>query len=131
MKLVLDTNVIISAFINPAGNPSQILKLAINRKARLCYNTVILYEYESVMKRPKFSNRIDPKAVSRFIDLIRSIGISYSPVPGNKTLPDESDRIFYDTAKETGSVLVTGNLKHFPQEPFIISPADFMRRFGG
>jgi len=57
----------------------------------------------------------------------RNIGISFNPFPGNAKLPDESDRIFYDTAKESGSILISGNLKHFPKEPFIMPPVDFLK----
>ena len=128
MRLVLDTNVIISALINPAGTPSQILKMVLSRKAELCYNSAILSEYEGVALRPKFSGKIDSNQIKRLIDLLKSIGISVNPPPGNVKLPDESDRIFYDTARASGSVLITGNNKHFPKEPFIILPADFFKR---
>jgi putative PIN family toxin of toxin-antitoxin system len=127
MRLVFDTNVVISAFINPHGKPSQILKMALSRKVEMCYNSAILSEYESVMLRPKFSSVIDSNNICRFINLIRSIGISFDPLPGNIKLPDESDRIFYDTARESGSILVSGNLKHFPKERFIMSPVDFLK----
>jgi hypothetical protein len=50
-------------------------------------------------------------------------GTDESPTP----LPDESDRKFYDTAKYCGAFLITGNIKHFPQEPFIITPAEFLK----
>ena len=133
MRLVLDTNVVISAFINPDGKPSQILKFVLGHKAEICYNTIILSEYENVMKRPKFSNKIDPDNIHRFIYLIKTIGFSYTPLPSKIKLsrillPDESDRIFYDTARESGSILISGNAKHFPKEPFIMLPADFMNR---
>ena len=127
----MDTNVLISAFINPGGKPSQIMRIVLSRKAEfmLCYNSVILSEYENVMLRPKFSEKIDSGNVQRFINLIRSIGLSINPLPGAKKLTDESDQIFYDTAVESGSILITGNLKHFPKEPFIMLPADFLKRF--
>ena len=128
MRLVLDTNVIISAFINPAGTPSQILKLIISRKAELCFNAAILSEYEGVALRPKFSGKIDPAKIKRFIDLLNTIGVSINPPPGRVKLIDESDRIFYDTAKASGSVLITGNTRHFPREPFIVSPVDFLKQ---
>jgi len=128
VKLVLDTNIIISAFINPDGKPSQILKMVLNRKTELYYNTSILSEYENVMIRPKFSNVIDSNNINRFIDIIRCIGIPFNPSVSNTKLPDKSDRIFYDTAKESGSFLISGNLKHFPKEPFIISAADFLKQ---
>jgi len=129
MRLVLDTNVVISAFIKPDSKPSHVLKIALGHKAELCYNSAILGEYESVMLRPKFSSKIDTNNIRRFIDLIRSIGFPFHPPPSNIKLPDESDRIFYDTAKKSGSVLISGNIKHFPQETFIISPADFLKKF--
>ena len=127
MRLVLDTNVIISAFINPGGKPSQILKMVLGREAELCYNTTILTEYESVMFRPKFSGKIETGIIRHFINIIRNIGFSYDPAHSVIKLTDESDRIFYDTAKGSGSLLISGNIKHFPKEPFIIPPADFLK----
>ena len=133
MRLVLDTNVIISAFINPEGTPSQILKMVLGRRAEICYNTIILSEYENVMRRPKFSGKIEHSIIHRFISLIKSIGIPYDPLPGitkspRVFIPDESDRIFYDTARESGSILISGNAKHFPKEPFIMLPAVFFEQ---
>ena len=129
MRVVLDTNVVISALIDPGGNPSRILKMVLSRKAELCHNSAILTEYESVALRPKFSARIDSAYVRRFISLLRSIGISFDLAPSIIKLPDESDRIFYDTARESGSILISGNTKHFPKEPFIMLPVDFIKRF--
>ena len=128
MRLVLDTNVIISAFINPNGIPSGILKLILQHEAEICFNTVILSEYESVALRRKFSSKIEPGIISRFINLIRNIGYSFDPVPGKIKMPDISDRIFYDTAKGSGSVLITGNIKHYPKESFIMLPVDFIKK---
>ena len=129
MRLVLDTNVLVSAFINPGGKPSQIVKMILGRRVDLCYNSVILGEYEKVMLRPKFSNKIDSGNIRRFIDLLRSIGIAFDPLPSTIKLLDESDRIFYDTAKGSGSFLISGNTRHYPKEPFILLPADFLKRF--
>ena len=42
-------------------------------------------------------------------------------------MPDEDDRKFYDVAKSSGAFLITGNIKHFPSESFIVTPADFLR----
>ena len=129
MRLVLDTNVVISSFINPSGKPSQIVKIILGHGAELCYNSAIISEYESVMARPKFSEKINSDNIHRFINLIRNIGISFDPLPSKIKLPDESDRIFYDTAKGSGFVLISGNVQHFPKEPFIMLPADFLKIF--
>jgi len=128
MQLVLDTNVVISAFINPNGKPSQIIKLVLQRSAALCYNSAILNEYESVMLRPKFSKIIDIGNVRQFINLIGNIGFSFSPLPSSINLPDDSDRIFYDTAKGSDSILISGNIEHSPKERFIMLPADFLKQ---
>jgi len=127
MKLVLDTNIVVSAFINPNGLPSQIIGIILNRKAEFIFNTAILSEYENVMIRPKFSKLIKPDNIRKFIDLIRIIGTSFNPLKSKIKLPDESDRIFYDTAKQSGSALISGNLKHFPKDPFIMSPSDLLK----
>jgi len=129
VRLVLDTNFVISAFLNPDGKPSQIIKMVLGRKAELYYNTAILSEYESVILRPKFSHSINAGNVRQFINLIRSIGVSFDATPSTIKLPDESDRIFLDTANDSGSILITGNKKHFPKKSFIMSPADFLEQF--
>ena len=131
MRLVLDTNVVVSAFISPGGKPSQIVKMILGRKAELCYNSAILSEYENVMLRAKFQKKIDTGNIRRFINLFRSIGFPFDPPMSKIRLQDESDRVFYDTAKGSGSFLISGNLKHYPKEPFILLPADFLRHFNG
>jgi len=133
MRLVIDTNVVVSAFINPGGKPSQIMNIVLSRRAELYYNSAILSEYENVMLRPKFKGKIDSGNIQRFISLIKSIGTSYCPLPvtvrpTSADLPDESDRIFYETAVGSGSILVSGNIKHFPKEPFIMSPSDLLKQ---
>jgi putative PIN family toxin of toxin-antitoxin system len=129
MRLVLDTNVIVSSFINPNGSPAQIMKIILSRRAELFYNSAILSEYESIMLCNKFSEKINSSYIQKFIDLIRNIGISFSPFPGKIKLPEESERIFFDTARDSGSVLISGNLKHFPKKPFIMPPAVFLKQF--
>jgi hypothetical protein len=48
------------------------------------------------------------------------------PPPSTHAMIDEDDRVFYDTAKFAGAYLITGNIKHYPAEPFIITPAVFL-----
>ncbi|MFP3041703.1 putative toxin-antitoxin system toxin component, PIN family [Treponema primitia] len=129
MLAVLDTNVLISAFIKSKGNPADILRLIIEGKLPICQNPAILTEYEGVAGRSKFASKIDPDKVRRFIDLLQKISISHTPSPSTIALPDEDDRIFYDTAKELGAYLITGNIRHYPNELFILNPADFLTLF--
>ena len=129
MKVVLDTNVVVSAFINPHGAPSDVMKIIMGGKATLFYNSAILSEYECVLQRSKFIKYIDPNHLRRLINILGIMGTSFDPIPGKIKLPDESDRIFYDTAMQSNSLLISGNLKHFPKEDFIISPVDFLKVF--
>jgi len=55
-------------------------------------------------------------------------GETVAPEQSSIPLPDETDRIFYDTAVASGAVLITGNKKDYPDNPFIFTPADFLRR---
>jgi putative PIN family toxin of toxin-antitoxin system len=130
MRCVLDTNVIISAFITAAGKPARILQMVLERKFDLCHNSIILSEYEGVAGRTKFAESIDQNQVRRFIDIIKTVGISFMPQASPTPLIDETDRIFYDTAKGSDSILITGNIKHFPHEPFIMLPSDFLNSYG-
>ncbi|GMO48695.1 MAG: hypothetical protein Ta2B_30350 [Termitinemataceae bacterium] len=124
--VVLDTNVIVSAFITASGKPARILRMVLERRFDLCYNSIILAEYEGVTARVKFAKTIDQNNVKRFIDILRTIGVSFVPQASSVPLIDETDRIFYDTAKDSNSILITGNVKHFPKEHFIMLPSDFL-----
>jgi putative PIN family toxin of toxin-antitoxin system len=128
--VVLDTNVVISAFLNTHGTPALIVRLVLERKLSLCCNTAILSEYEDVAGRSKFASKIDQIQVRRFIDLLQKTAVSFTPIPSAIVLTDESDRVFYDTAKGSGAVLITGNTKHFPQGADIKTPAEFIAALG-
>ena len=124
-KLVLDTNVIISAALSDKGNPSIIFKLIYDGKLHLCYNAQILSEYTDVLSRAKFS--FSQEKQKNFLDKIVEIGIVVNTASSDTQLPDESDRVFYDTAKACKGILITGNTKHYPNEPFILTPMDFLK----
>ena len=130
MRVVLDTNVIVSAFLTPSGTPSTILQLVLRGDIEVFLNTAILAEYEQVLYRSKFAGIIHKPSVTRFFDILSEIGSSAVSTPGKTVLPDEADRKFYDLAKTVGAVLVTGNKKHYPDEPFILSPAQFYALIG-
>ena len=126
MKVVLDTNVIVSAFLSPFGKPAVILRAVIKQNFGICFNTAILTEYEQVLIRSKFAGKIHEAEVRRFFEIINDFGTQVISLPSKKALLDESDRIFYDVAKTSGAALITGNKKHYPNEPFIFSPAEFL-----
>ena len=125
--VVLDTNVLVSALLSPFGNPAKVLALALNGHVRLCYDSRVLTEYRDVLLRPKFS--FNPDAIGVLLDSLLQDGIAVLPEPLDTFFADESDRIFYEVAKFCDAVLITGNLRHFPREPDILTPTEFIEGY--
>ena len=123
-KLVIDTNVIISASLSEKGKPAQIIDMISEGKLQLYYNEQILSEYSNVLSRKKFMFTLDKQVL--LLNKIVEMGVVFEPEISVMPMPDEDDRIFYDTAKEIGAFLVTGNKKHYPDESFIMTPSDFL-----
>ena len=124
-KIVLDTNIVISALLSPYGNPAKILALvSVSDDIQLFYSADILSEYKRVLSYPRL-NIAEEKRL-RAVLLIEAFGTPIEPRTSTILLPDESDRIFYDTAHESGAILVTGNTKHYPIEGFIKTPSEFI-----
>ena len=128
IKVVIDTNVLVSAaFLHPNSKPSQIVELIISNNLTLCYSAAIMVEYQTVLFRPKFKFNIG--TLKLWLKSLTERGQIVNPVPSIFDLPDESDRVFYDVAKACNAYLITGNIKHYPEEPFILTPAQFLTLF--
>ena len=123
-KVVIDTNIIVSATLYPNSKPAEIMKQFYFGKIILYYSDSILSEYKRVLSYAKFDFPIEVQ--TDIINTIKEKGILLSTLQSTIPLPDETDRIFYDTAKASGAMLITGNLKHYPSEPFIMTPADLL-----
>ncbi|MDR1001180.1 MAG: putative toxin-antitoxin system toxin component, PIN family [Clostridiales bacterium] len=124
LKIVLDTNILLSALWKRPSNPAQIVDLVAMRQLTPCYNAQILAEYSGVLNRPKF--KFSSYDATNLLDLIKKDGLSLLARPSLIPFPDESDRVFYDLARENSAVLITGNTKHYPVEAFIMTPAAFL-----
>ncbi len=93
------------------------------------YNEEILAEYEDVLSREHF--RINYEEQKALFDYIRKNGIATERTTFNEIFRDESDRVFYKVAlSEEESFLVTGNLKHYPVTPRVVSPAQMLEILG-
>ena len=123
-KVVIDTNIVISAAISPFGNPANILDMILDGEIQMYYSDGIMNEYIDVLSRPRL--QIAANLQFYIIKGLTRMGICINQTVSTFPLPDESDRIFYDTAKDSGAVLITGNTKHYPTESFIMTPSDFM-----
>ena len=127
INVVVDTNIIISAALSPKGNPAKIIEfIADHEEIQIFYSSKIFDEYEKVLSYKRLN--IDNDMKMRTLNLFKKIGILIEPVISNIPMPDETDRIFYDTAQTSKSILITGNIKHFPANPFIMTPADFINK---
>lgn len=127
-NIVLDTNIFISAALSPKGNPAKIIDLVSdNEEIQVFYTTEIFDEYKKVLAYKRLNIPIEIQ--SGIIKKIEGIGILIEPPTSTIPLPDESDRVFYDTAQASGAILITGNIKHFPSEAFIMTPSDFLNKF--
>ena len=90
------------------------------------YNNEIIEEYVAVLKRPKFN--FSEETISAVIDAIREGGIDSRRIGSNELLPDPKDIVFYEVAlANEDSFLVTGNIKHFPKNPFVVTPAEMLQ----
>jgi uncharacterized protein len=132
MRIVLDTNVLVSGFLYPFSSSGEIVRLTARGDLQLCYDCRIISEYKEVLLRAKFGFK--PNDVCEFISQIESEGFSIISRPLPKRLPDPDDEPFLEAAIE-GKVycLVTGNLKHYPvhirQNASVFSPAEFLEKY--
>jgi len=125
---VLDTNVLVSALRSKDGIPALIYQMVRAGKVIPCYSDEMIEEYLGVLYRPRL--KLVTHEVDLMIALQKKLGRRVQPVKSSISLPDESDRKFYDTAKTSDAILVSGNTKHFPSEPFIMTPREFWDEHG-
>jgi len=124
INAVLDTNVIVSGLLTERGNSALIIDAFKEKQFNLFYNSEILAEYYDVLCRDKFGLPVED--IDELLEQIKNIGVPIMPVFSDISFMDEDDRIFYDTAKTASAYLVTGNIRHYPQEQLIIPPVDFI-----
>ena len=124
-RVVFDTNVIVSASLSRNGNPANIYRMFLTGTLALFYCEEILAEYKDVLYRPYL--KIFPSDADIIMAAVRQHGKKVIVTPSTNPMPDEDDRVFYDTAKTAGAFLITGNKKHYPSEQFILAPSAFVK----
>ena len=130
MKIVLDTNIIVSALLSPSGNSARIMALVLDGIVTLVYDNKVLVEYSDVLNRKKL--RINNELVKLVIDFISKEGEFRIASPQKAKFDDEDDRVFYELYKSDGiDFLITGNTRHFPREKGIVSPKKFLEEISG
>jgi uncharacterized protein len=129
LKIVLDTNVLVSGALSPDGPPGRILALAADRKITVCVDMRIDQEYREVLFRPKL--KLSKNNTSALLDNLLKNALWVHSEPMEIELPDQDDRIFMEVAYAAlADALVTGNERHFPlharRNVPLFSPADFI-----
>jgi putative PIN family toxin of toxin-antitoxin system len=128
--VVLDTNVVVSAGIQPAGNPGRIIDAALAEAIVPVTCPAISTEYFEVVNRARFRKRKFPPVWLNAL-LLHAHNVDQDIQPWPVAGPDPDDLIFLEVAHLTGAVLVTGNLADFPvhirRGVTVMDPATFIR----
>lgn len=128
MRVVLDTNVLVSALLTPHGRCAQVLDLVIEGIIVPCVDDRITSEYHDVLARAELG--FDAADRTLVLEAIRTIAEPFVALPLPAGSPDPDDLPFIEVAHAASALLVTGNLKHFPPDArhgvVVVSPAELI-----
>ena len=125
---VIDTNVIVSALIstNPESPPITVMANVYSGVITPLYNAEILKEYREVLSRDKFHLAQDD--IENAISIIQGYGLDLERTKvEDESFPDPKDIVFYEVRmSKEDAYLVTGNIKHYPQKSFVVTPKEMV-----
>ena len=125
---VIDTNVLVSALLNFKSIPGKVTTAALIGNITPLVNDEIFKEYQDVLHRSKFSFNSD--VIKDFLDDFKNRSIFLDAESLNDNIPDPKDIVLYEVVmegrKSQNAYLVTGNMKHFPKKPFIVTPKEML-----
>ncbi len=126
--VVIDTNVLVSAMLRWDSIPGNIMELVFNGSIIPLVSHEIIDEYRKALSRPKF--QLGQSIIDDVIVTIEENAVYVDAKKLNIEMPDPKDRIFYEIVmekrKQDDAYLVTGNSRHFPAKPFILTPREFL-----
>jgi len=128
LRLVIDTNVVVSAALKPDGLQRTVVLLAMTNPAHWYVSVPILSEYTMVLARPEL--KIPRKLRQQLIQLIKNRTRPITPSRLSQVTSDPADNIFIECADAArADYLITGNSRHFPKfwkNTKIISSSEFL-----
>ncbi len=130
--VVLDTNVVVSALLKAESLPARLLAAVLRGDLRIAFDARILTEYRDVLLRQKFG--FEPTRVDMVLEAVERDGIAVAALMWTLSLPDADDVKFLEVASalEPSAVVITGNIRHFPEESRgtvrVVTPHDFLER---
>ncbi len=112
-KVVLDTNVIVSAALKSSGLEADVLRIAVAEDMELCISPEILGEYKRVLAKSRL--KLSAAATTQILTTIQTRSTLFVPTRRLSVSPDESDNRFLECAEAASAdFLITGNRRHFP-----------------
>jgi putative PIN family toxin of toxin-antitoxin system len=128
LRLVIDTNIVVSAALKPDGLQRTVLVIALTKPARLYVTNAILAEYREVLARREFKIRRGLR--QQLLQLIKNHAQLVNPVRRLQVTRDPDDNHFLECADAArADYLITGNQRHFPRfwkQTKIITSREFM-----
>jgi len=128
IRVVIDTNIVVSAMLKSGSLPEAVLSLATGRIVLLCASEAILAEYQEVLNRPRLG--ISSKKIATALTRIREVSLVVRPSQRVNACSDPDDNIFLECAQSArADYLVTGNTAHFPQvwaRTKVATPREFL-----
>ena len=125
---VIDTNVLVSSMLtkNKKAATARLIEALFDNIFRPVYNNDIIDEYNEVLSRKEF--HFDTDVIDALINTLKNNGLYADRTPSDEPVIDPKDVVFYEVALSKGDAyLVTGNLRHFPQKPIVVTPAEMIQ----
>jgi uncharacterized protein len=133
IRVVLDTNIIVSALLQPLGPPAQVFLLAVGNTVQMCVSGGIFGEYEEVIRRPRF--RRTEETILSALETIRTKAYWVRPSQPVRACSDPDDDLFLECSQASGAAyLVTGNVRDFPLRWLgteVVTPRHFLEIVAG
>jgi putative PIN family toxin of toxin-antitoxin system len=131
IRAVIDTNVVVSGLLTPAGNEALMLLAIHQGLVHPCFTEEILEEYAAVLARPKFA--FPPDEIAAVLAMFRNQGELFHPAASTAASTDPGDTKFLQCAEAAqADYIVTGNKRHFPESSYgvarIVSAGELLDR---
>jgi putative PIN family toxin of toxin-antitoxin system len=115
IRVVLDTNVLVSALLQPEGLPAAVLMMVLAGRVEACVSDAVLAEYEEVIRRPRFKR--DTEVIEATLEAICRVANHVEPTRHVDACKDVDDNMFLECAEAAHAhYLITGNQRHFPKQ---------------
>ena len=113
IRVVVDTNILVSALLQPESPPAAALMLALSGEVQLCVSDAVFAEYDEVIRRPHLKR--SPDIIENTLQSVRRLGHWVKPGVRVAACVDPDDNIFLECAEAArADYLVTGNQRQIP-----------------